>query len=228
MEQYNKKIHKFSFDFNSSIFSMLPLKKMIGSKSKIGKNYQIEVNINFINKPLHDDLINKTDYKICWSYLKSSLGNIFSAFLDERLVIFAICSDDTIDDYFREIKKNWPSIYLTEDNEKVEKIWYDSINKHKVIKITAFGTVFQTTVWKKLLTISSGETRSYLDIAKSLRIEKSVRAVGTAVGKNPLFYLIPCHRVVRSSGEIGGYRWGLDLKKQILHNEICLKNSLNK
>ena len=74
------------------------------------------------------------------------------------------------------------------------------------------GTPFQLKVWNALLNIPLGKLTTYGNISKHLNNPKAHRAVGTAVGSNPVSYIIPCHRVIRSSGELGGYHWGLDLK----------------
>ena len=70
----------------------------------------------------------------------------------------------------------------------------------------------QLKVWDALLKIPLGELTTYGNISNHLNNPKANRAVGTAVGSNPISYIIPCHRVIRSSGELGGYHWGLDLK----------------
>ena len=74
------------------------------------------------------------------------------------------------------------------------------------------GTEFQLKVWDALLKIPLGQLTTYSQISNHLNNPKANRAVGTAVGSNPISYIIPCHRVIRTSGELGGYHWGLDLK----------------
>lgn len=81
------------------------------------------------------------------------------------------------------------------------------------------GTPFQQKVWKALLEIPYGETRSYGDIARNIGQEKASRAVGMANNKNPIAIIIPCHRVVGSNGKLVGYAGGLDIKKQLLNLE---------
>ena len=78
------------------------------------------------------------------------------------------------------------------------------------------GAPLQIKVWEALLKIPSGHVSSYSEIAQSIGKPKAVRAVGTAVGRNPISYLIPCHRALRKSGELGGYHWGLPVKRAIL------------
>lgn len=84
------------------------------------------------------------------------------------------------------------------------------------------GTNFQLKVWKALLDIPSGEVTTYGAIATQLGDAKAARAVGAAVGANPVSYLIPCHRVIRASGEMGGYAWGVDRKRVMLARETSL------
>lgn len=81
------------------------------------------------------------------------------------------------------------------------------------------GTDFQKNVWKQLQKIPYGKTWSYQDIALAIKNPKAVRAVGGANGKNPLGVIIPCHRVVRKSGDIGGYSSGLSKKRKLLRIE---------
>ena len=81
------------------------------------------------------------------------------------------------------------------------------------------GTPFQKKVWKAVLDIPWGETRSYQQIALAIGQPQAVRAVGNALGENPLAVQIPCHRVIRSDGQLGGYRWGLSRKEELLKLE---------
>jgi AraC family transcriptional regulator of adaptative response/methylated-DNA-[protein]-cysteine methyltransferase len=83
------------------------------------------------------------------------------------------------------------------------------------------GTNFQIKVWQALLRIPAGNVVSYTDLARGIGRPDAVRAVAGAVGKNPVAWLIPCHRVLRSSGELGGYRWGLTRKKIMLARELA-------
>lgn len=84
------------------------------------------------------------------------------------------------------------------------------------------GTVFQMSVWRALLEIPLGKLSTYKLIADAVNNPKAVRAVGSAVGHNPVSYIIPCHRVIRSDGGLGGYSSGLDYKKKMLDKEKSL------
>jgi AraC family transcriptional regulator of adaptative response/methylated-DNA-[protein]-cysteine methyltransferase len=81
------------------------------------------------------------------------------------------------------------------------------------------GTPFQFAVWNQLRAIPRGETRSYSEIAERIGRPRAIRAVGTANGANPVSIVIPCHRAIRASGRLGGYRWGLDRKRKLLEME---------
>ena len=81
------------------------------------------------------------------------------------------------------------------------------------------GAPFQIKVWEALLRIPSGHVTTYSEIAQSIGNPRAVRAVGTAVGRNPVSWLIPCHRALRKSGGLGGYHWGLPVKRAMLAYE---------
>lgn len=89
------------------------------------------------------------------------------------------------------------------------------------IEIEMIGTEFQKKVWKELLNIPYGETRSYKDIAIAIGNGKACRAVGNANNKNPIAIIVPCHRVVGSNGSMTGYAGGLDIKEKLLKIEKC-------
>lgn len=93
--------------------------------------------------------------------------------------------------------------------------------KRKTFNLTfdISGTAFQQSVWKELSKIPYGETRSYKDIAHSIKNDKAVRAVGTANGRNPLSIIVPCHRVIAADKSLGGYAGGLGIKAQLLQLE---------
>ena len=82
--------------------------------------------------------------------------------------------------------------------------------------LKAKGTKFQMTVWNELKNISYGNIKSYKEIAEAIGKPKAIRAVASAIGKNPIMIIIPCHRVIGSDGKLHGYAYGLDLKKKLL------------
>ncbi len=85
------------------------------------------------------------------------------------------------------------------------------------------GTPFQQKVWRALIRIPKGQVRTYEDIARSIGNPRAVRAVANAIGANTIPVLVPCHRVIRKDGGIGGYRWGVAQKKKLLKSEgVCI------
>jgi AraC family transcriptional regulator of adaptative response/methylated-DNA-[protein]-cysteine methyltransferase len=88
--------------------------------------------------------------------------------------------------------------------------------KEQPLRIVLIGTDFEIRVWEKLLTIPMGRLTTYSDLAATAGAPKAARAVGAAVGKNPICFVVPCHRVVGKSGDITGYHWGLTRKRAIL------------
>ena len=93
--------------------------------------------------------------------------------------------------------------------------------ERKIFDIPVFfnGTDFQSKVWNELLNIPYGETRSYFDIAKAIGNEKASRAVGNANNKNPIWIIVPCHRVIGKNGKLAGYGGGIKLKEILLNIE---------
>ncbi len=89
------------------------------------------------------------------------------------------------------------------------------------IALHLIGAPFQIKVWEALLTIPPGHATTYSEIARAIGNPKAVRAVGTAVGRNPISWLIPCHRALRKSGGLGGYHWGLPVKRAMLAYEAA-------
>ena len=89
------------------------------------------------------------------------------------------------------------------------------------IKLLCHGTNFQIKVWEAVLTIPSGSVATYQTIARWIGYPQATRAVGNSIGNNPIAYLVPCHRVIKSVGHWSGYRWGIARKKAILAKEAA-------
>lgn len=145
-----------------------------------------------------------------------------------------ICRLEFIDDNPRQqilqrLQRAWPQSVLrcesSETGATVEQI-FAPLQHHPAKPLTLLlrGTNFQLQVWQALLQIPPGNVTSYGQLAQVLGRPNASRAVGSAVGQNPLGYLIPCHRVLRADGNIGGYRWGLERKRVILGCEFAREN----
>ena len=119
------------------------------------------------------------------------------------------------------LRAEWPNAEIIRDRSAtlatIESIFYrDRSSLQQSLSLSVKGTNFQIQVWRALLQIPVGGLVSYQTIAEAIGAPKAARAVGNAVGRNPISYLIPCHRVLRQSGVLGGYRWGCDRKALIL------------
>lgn len=122
------------------------------------------------------------------------------------------------------LEHDWPLAQIVADQDATRPAAAKAFpppgsNRLPSLSLHVKGTNFQLKVWRALLEIPPGNVSTYGAIAKQLGDPKASRAVGTAVGSNPVSYLIPCHRVIRASGELGGYAWGPDRKRVMLARE---------
>ncbi len=122
-----------------------------------------------------------------------------------------------------DLKNRFYDIELQENNAKAELLCNRIFDGKAKAKLCVRGTEFQLNVWNALLEIPVGKTATYAQIAQKVGKPNAVRAVGTAIGANPVAWFIPCHRVLRTDGSLGGYRWGLELKVKMLEREKNLK-----
>jgi AraC family transcriptional regulator, regulatory protein of adaptative response / methylated-DNA-[protein]-cysteine methyltransferase len=120
-----------------------------------------------------------------------------------------------------DMTRRWPHAQYTEDSAATAPFAAQLFAERKFranqpLRITFIGTDFEIRVWESLLKIPVGQATTYGDIAASVGSPKAARAVGAAVGKNPLSFVVPCHRVLGKSGALTGYHWGFTRKKAIL------------
>ena len=119
----------------------------------------------------------------------------------------------------RELQCRWPKSPLVKDQQRIETLAKDEGQK---VRILLRGTPFQIDVWRELLNIPPGTLAHYGEIAQKINRPRAFRAVGTAVGQNPLAMLVPCHRVVHKSGRLDmatRYRWGKERKLAMIEDE---------
>jgi AraC family transcriptional regulator of adaptative response/methylated-DNA-[protein]-cysteine methyltransferase len=124
-----------------------------------------------------------------------------------------------------ELRREYPQAELTRDESAFTQ-WIGGIvahlegrRPHLDLPVDVQGTAFQWKVWRYLQSIPYGETRSYSDVARAIGAPSSVRAVARACATNKVCLVVPCHRVVGKDGSLAGYRWGVERKKTLLHNE---------
>ena len=163
--------------------------------------------------------------KIQFGCGKTEFGSVFLALHKKQICKISFSENK------KETLKELKVVFFTGEFEEKSATWVRSqwkklnskqmskIELKKQVKNFAHGTTFQKNVWFALLDIPFGETTSYSEIAKKIGSPKAVRAVGSAVGANPFGYLIPCHRVLPKSGGLGGFAWGVKLKKTMLEHE---------
>jgi AraC family transcriptional regulator of adaptative response/methylated-DNA-[protein]-cysteine methyltransferase len=121
----------------------------------------------------------------------------------------------------RDMKARWPKAKYVEDfaatGPTARRIFDAALwREDQPLRIVMIGTDFEVRVWEKLLEVPMGRLTTYSDLAARAGAPKAARAVGAAVGKNPLCFVVPCHRVIGKSGELTGYHWGLTRKRAML------------
>jgi len=126
---------------------------------------------------------------------------------------------------WQELALRWPAAAITTDHRAATRLARQifSGSPNEPLRACVAGTPFQIRVWQQLLLLPPGHFTNYARLAANAGFPKAVRATGTAVGANPLAYLIPCHRVLRQTGALGGYRWGTERKRLLLAWE-CLRH----
>ena len=190
-----------------------------------------EISLPAIGKPA--DFINITEmntdeasqnqkFEINYSFSNSAFGELLIASTDQRICFVWFVENQT--SAINELETRFPSANLeqksTKEHQGVLCFFNKDINAWPKLNLHLKGTAFQIKVWQSLLEIPFGKLTNYIEIAKASNQPNASRAVGTAIGKNPIAFLIPCHRVVQTNGQLGGYRWGLERKASIIKWEL--------
>ncbi len=179
---------------------------------------------------LHDLFVNiegmtPAEYKnggknlsINYSFAESPFGNIIVASTQKGVCFMAFAEDEAIG--FQDLKNKFPNAAFSRKLDLAQQnalfIFQNDWSKLSEIKLHLKGTDFQLKVWETLLKIPMGQLSTYGTIAQQIEKPNASRAVGTAIGSNPVAFLIPCHRVIQSSGIFGGYMWGNTRKTAII------------
>lgn len=166
------------------------------------KGEGLEISWGWFDSPFGPALVMGTDRGIC--------GLAFSAEMGEAEAMADLC-------------RRWPGASFVENpgllHDWVQTAFGAQDGRSGKAPIYLIGAPFQIKVWEALLSIPSGNVTTYSEIAQTIGTPKAVRAVGTAVGRNPISWLIPCHRALRKSGGLGGYHWGIPVKRAMLAYE---------
>lgn len=179
---------------------------------------------------LHDLFINiegmtPAEYKnggnnlaINYSFAESPFGNILVASTEKGICYMAFSDDETV--AFQIMQTHFPNAHFKQMADLIQQnalsIFTHDWARLNQIKLHLKGTDFQLKVWQTLLKIPMGQLTTYGAIANKIENPNASRAVGTAIGSNPVAFLIPCHRVIQSTGILGGYMWGNTRKTAII------------
>ncbi|WP_316844291.1 methylated-DNA--[protein]-cysteine S-methyltransferase [Pedobacter psychrodurus] len=163
---------------------------------------------------------------INYSFAESPFGNIIVASTLKGICHIAFYDDESI--ALANLQRSFPAAsyqqILDKEQQNALYIFSHDWSKLHQIKLHLKGTDFQLKVWEALLKIPMGKLATYGNIAKQLQNPNASRAVGSAIGDNPVAFLIPCHRVIQSSGALGGYHWGVNRKTAIIGWEAAKTN----
>lgn len=155
---------------------------------------------------------------INYSYAESPFGNIIVASTPKGICYMAFAENE--ETATADLKAHFPNADFKQKLDLIQQnalyIFTHDWDKLNQIKLHLKGTDFQLKVWETLLKIPMGNLSTYRQIAGEIQNPKASRAVGTAIGSNPVAFLIPCHRVIQSSGHFGGYMWGTTRKTAII------------
>lgn len=163
--------------------------------------------------------------EINYAFSGSPFGKVIVASTAKGVCFIAFEEDEAM--ALVELKLRFPNAVYSQQVDKFQKdalkVFQQDWSQLERVKLHLRGTPFQMKVWESLLQIPSGQLKSYGQIAESIDQPQASRAVGSAIGKNPVAFLIPCHRVIQASGNIGGYRWGCTRKSAIIGWEAAQK-----
>jgi AraC family transcriptional regulator of adaptative response/methylated-DNA-[protein]-cysteine methyltransferase len=168
----------------------------------------LHINYSFADTPFGKAIVASTNKGIC-----------YLAFVDEGE-----------DKALQELKEQYPNAAYNQLVDRIQQnalfIFTQDWSRLDEIKLHLKGTDFQIKVWETLLRVPTGGLTTYSTLAKKAGWEKAVRAVGSAVARNPVAFLIPCHRVIRSTGDTGQYHWSPTRKNAIIGWEAALKDNV--
>ena len=160
---------------------------------------RLDISYEYKNSPFGKALIMNSKYGVC--------GLAFCDHINEEIALADMMS-------------RWPSATYSAENIFSDLEFKSVLDQTTKINLCLIGSPLQLQVWSALLKIPAGKVTNYKTLAKHIGKPKAVRAIATAIGRNPLCWLIPCHRVLRTNGELGGYHWGLQVKTAMLKFEL--------
>jgi len=162
---------------------------------------------------------------IHWGWFDSPFGEMLAMSTERGLCGIAFASECGREAAMEDMRERWPNASFAEAPE-FPRPWIDSAFAGMRTRLALIGSPLQIKVWEALLRIPPGRVTTYSELARATGNPRASRAIGTAVGRNPISWLIPCHRVLRKSGALGGYRWGLPVKRALLAWESAREDAL--
>jgi len=203
-----------------------------GSASVLDAAYQVGLSGG---SRLHDlfvshEAMTPGDYKrrgegleMAYGFHASPFGEALLIATDRGVAGLAFVDEDkgqTREDALADMMQRWPKARYVEATKKIaphaRQIFASEWSGDQPVRLVMIGTDFDVRVWETLLKIPMGRAVSYTDIARHIGAPSASRAVGSAVGRNPLSFVVPCHRVLRGDGNLGGYHWGLTRKRALI------------
>ena len=163
------------------------------------------------------DILSETNkFEIYYGFTQSPFGNVL--IMSTALGICGLAFSDEVGNRrtLQDMTQRWPQAKFTHDENHATNLSAMVFDFSGKTNLHIIGSSFQIKVWRALLQIQAGQVVTYSEVAAEIEQPSSVRAVGTAIGCNPISFLIPCHRVIQKSGGLGGYHWGLTIKKCLL------------
>ena len=160
--------------------------------------------------------------QLTYGAVSTALGWCYAATFNNVLCYLALSVVNSAD-FDNELKRRWPKAQhqsLSNNNPELSSLVERVLNR-KIIPLILVGTDFQQHIWRTLLKIPAGSKVSYQTLAAQAQKPKAIRAAASALANNLIAVAVPCHRVIRASGELGQYRWGVDLKRRLLAEEGC-------
>jgi AraC family transcriptional regulator, regulatory protein of adaptative response / methylated-DNA-[protein]-cysteine methyltransferase len=162
------------------------------------------------------------DLQIHWGVSMSRFGLTLLATTEQGVCWLSFHDEDNLDQGIAQMQGEWFASRLDRDDGRISAVIpgiFDGATPESPMHVLVKGSNFQLKVWEALLSIPSGCTATYGDISRIIGRSGASRAVGSAIGANRVAWLIPCHRVIRGTGIIGGYRWGPHRKGMMLLDE---------
>ncbi len=161
--------------------------------------------------------------EVQYGYGATPFGEALLAWTDKGICFLGFSHVEGKKYAWTHFRQQWPDALLTEDQSVAKRrlLQIFSRPEHEPLKVWLRGSPFQLRIWEALLALPSGIHCTYGQLASLTGNAKASRAAGTAIGRNPVSWLIPCHRVINSIGTLGGYRWGLHTKQAMIGYEAA-------